>query len=73
LRRSLIERLPNLKMIASTGPINAAIDVKAAEERGIALAHTGILVDADRQTAERPLATTSCSPIHERRPSPCRV
>ena len=41
LRRSLIERLPNLKMIASTGPINAAIDAKAAEERGIALAHTG--------------------------------
>ena len=31
LRRSLIERLPNLKMIASTGPINAAIDAKAAE------------------------------------------
>jgi lactate dehydrogenase-like 2-hydroxyacid dehydrogenase len=71
LRRSLIERLPNLKMIASTGPINAAIDVKAAEERGIALAHT--FVDADRQTAERPLATTSCSLLHERRPSSCRV
>jgi lactate dehydrogenase-like 2-hydroxyacid dehydrogenase len=30
LRRGLIERLPNLKLIASTGPINAAIDVAAA-------------------------------------------
>jgi phosphoglycerate dehydrogenase-like enzyme len=41
LRRSLIERLPNLKLIASTGPINAAIDVAAAEERGIEIVHTG--------------------------------
>ncbi len=41
LRRSLIERLPKLKLIASTGPINAAIDVAAAEERGIKLVHTG--------------------------------
>ena len=35
LRGSLIDRLPQLKLIASTGPINAAIDVAAAEERGI--------------------------------------
>jgi lactate dehydrogenase-like 2-hydroxyacid dehydrogenase len=41
LRRSLIERLPKLKLIASTGPINAAIDVKAAEEHGIGIVHTG--------------------------------
>ncbi|HEX3349164.1 MAG TPA: D-2-hydroxyacid dehydrogenase family protein [Acetobacteraceae bacterium] len=41
LRRGLIERLPNLKLIASTGPINAAIDVAAAEERGIGIVHTG--------------------------------
>jgi phosphoglycerate dehydrogenase-like enzyme len=41
LRRSLIERLPNLKLIASTGPINAALDVAAAEERGIQILHTG--------------------------------
>nr|WP_237722882.1 D-2-hydroxyacid dehydrogenase family protein [Singulisphaera acidiphila] len=41
LRRSLIERLPRLKLIASTGPRNAAIDVEAAAERGIAVAHTG--------------------------------
>ena len=41
LRRSLIARLPHLKLIASTGPINAAIDVAAAEERGIKIMHTG--------------------------------
>ena len=41
LPRSVIERLPRLKLIASTGPRNAAIDVEAATERGIAVAHTG--------------------------------
>jgi phosphoglycerate dehydrogenase-like enzyme len=38
---SVIERLPRLKLIASTGPRNAAIDVEAAAERGILVAHTG--------------------------------
>jgi phosphoglycerate dehydrogenase-like enzyme len=41
LPRSVIERLPQLKLIASTGPRNASIDVEAAAERGIAVAHTG--------------------------------
>jgi phosphoglycerate dehydrogenase-like enzyme len=41
LPRSLIERLPHLKLIASTGPRNAAIDVQAAAERGIVVAPTG--------------------------------
>src|SRR6266436_9216683 len=41
LPRSVIERLPHLKFIASTGPRNAAIDVEAAAERGIVVAHTG--------------------------------
>jgi phosphoglycerate dehydrogenase-like enzyme len=41
LRRSLIEKLPKLRLIASTGPINAAIDVATAEERGIKIVHTG--------------------------------
>ena len=40
LPRSVIERLPRLKLIASTGPRNAAIDVQAAGERGIVVAHT---------------------------------
>jgi phosphoglycerate dehydrogenase-like enzyme len=41
LPRSVIERLPQLKLIASTGRRNAAIDAQAAAERGIAIAHTG--------------------------------
>ena len=41
LPRSVIGRLPRLKRIASTGHRNAAIDVEAAAERGIAVAHTG--------------------------------
>src|SRR5438128_1875556 len=41
LPRAVIERLPRLKLIASTGSRNAAIDIDAAAERGIAVAHTG--------------------------------
>jgi phosphoglycerate dehydrogenase-like enzyme len=41
LRKHLIEQLPKLKLIASTGPINAAIDVAAAEEHGVEIVHTG--------------------------------
>ncbi len=41
LPRTIIERLPNLKMIASTGPFNASIDMAAAEERGIHVGTTG--------------------------------
>jgi phosphoglycerate dehydrogenase-like enzyme len=41
LAAQLIERLPNLKLIASTGPRNASIDLKAAAARGIGVVHTG--------------------------------
>jgi phosphoglycerate dehydrogenase-like enzyme len=41
LPRHVIERLPRLKLIASTGPRNSAIDVAAAEERGIRVTGTG--------------------------------
>jgi phosphoglycerate dehydrogenase-like enzyme len=40
LRRAVIERLPTLKLIASTGKRNASIDADAANERGIAVVHT---------------------------------
>jgi phosphoglycerate dehydrogenase-like enzyme len=40
LPRIVIEQLPNLKLIASTGPVNASIDVTAAEDHGIAVVHT---------------------------------
>jgi phosphoglycerate dehydrogenase-like enzyme len=41
LRAEMIERLPNLKLIASTGPRNASIDLKAAAARSIPVVHTG--------------------------------
>jgi phosphoglycerate dehydrogenase-like enzyme len=41
LKRDIIERLPNLKLIASTGPRNASIDLEAAAAHGIKVAHTG--------------------------------
>jgi phosphoglycerate dehydrogenase-like enzyme len=41
LPRDIIERLPRLKMIASTGPGNASIDEQAAHERNIHITHTG--------------------------------
>ena len=40
LPRRLIEQLSQLKLIASTGPQNASIDVGAASERGIAVTGT---------------------------------
>src|SRR5258705_4738762 len=40
LPRNVVERLPNLKFIASTGPVNASIDVVAAVDRGIVVSHT---------------------------------
>src|SRR5258708_19004748 len=41
LPREVIERLPQLKLIASTGSRNASIDMAAAAERGIRVTATG--------------------------------
>jgi phosphoglycerate dehydrogenase-like enzyme len=41
MTRSIIERLPKLRMIASTGTRNASVDLKAAEEQGVQVVHTG--------------------------------
>jgi phosphoglycerate dehydrogenase-like enzyme len=41
MTRAIIERLPKLRLIASTGSRNASIDLKAAEERGVQVVHTG--------------------------------
>ena len=70
LPRTVIERLPRLKMIASTGPFNASIDVAAAEEHGIYVSTTGgyvestveltwalILTAARRIVDEKPFST----------------
>jgi phosphoglycerate dehydrogenase-like enzyme len=40
LPRRVLDRLPNLKLICSTGERNASIDVSAAENRGIVVKHT---------------------------------
>jgi phosphoglycerate dehydrogenase-like enzyme len=39
--RAVIERLPKLRLIASTATQNASIDDKAVKERGIKVVHTG--------------------------------
>src|SRR5882724_12012752 len=41
LRRDVIERLPRLRLIASTGTRNISNDMAAANERGILVANTG--------------------------------
>jgi phosphoglycerate dehydrogenase-like enzyme len=41
LTREILQQLPQLKLIASTGPRNASIDMAAAEERGIRVTATG--------------------------------
>ena len=41
--RSLIERLPRLKLLVTTGMRNLAIDMAAARERGIPVCGTGML------------------------------
>jgi phosphoglycerate dehydrogenase-like enzyme len=45
LPRNVIERLPNLKLIASTGSGDASIDVNAADDQGIAVVYTAYRSD----------------------------
>ncbi len=46
LTRTILEQLPKLKLICSTGSRNASIDLAAAAERGIPVCHTGYTSDA---------------------------
>ena len=41
LTASLLKRLPKLKLVASTGPSNALIDLAETAARGITVTHTG--------------------------------
>jgi len=43
-------------LIASTGTRNASIDLKAAEERGVRVVHTGYNLGADDRTEPGPLS-----------------
>lgn len=42
--RSLLARLPNLELLVTTGPFNAAIDIEAASEHGVTVCGTGGLI-----------------------------
>src|ERR1700692_469420 len=61
LPRHVIDRLPNLKLIASTGPGNASIDISAASDHGIAVFYTGYRSDP---TIEFPWALILASARH---------
>lgn len=50
--RELIERLPNLKLIAITGMYHRTLDVAAANERGIVVSHTLMRGSANKSTYE---------------------
>lgn len=41
--RSVLDRLPNLKLLVTTGKRNAAIDVKSAAEKSVVVCGTGML------------------------------
>ena len=67
LPRSVIERLPRLKMIASTGPFNASIDVAAAKEHGIYVSTTGGYVESTVELTWA-LILAACAPDRRREP-----
>ena len=52
--RSLIEKLPNLKLLVTAGMYNASIDLQAAQDQGIAV--SGTTAPAAQGTAELTLA-----------------
>jgi lactate dehydrogenase-like 2-hydroxyacid dehydrogenase len=64
LPRNIIERLPNLKLIASTGSGNSSIDLAAAGDHGIVVVHTGYWSDP---TIEFTWALISEHPMRSRR------
>jgi phosphoglycerate dehydrogenase-like enzyme len=50
LPRQVLERLPRLKLIASTGPRNASIDNSAAKEFGIQVTSTSYKIHCNDRT-----------------------
>jgi phosphoglycerate dehydrogenase-like enzyme len=56
MTRTIIERLPNLRLIASTGPGNASIALAAAAERGL-LWTPGIWIVAHLNNNVIPMST----------------
>src|SRR5215218_4628136 len=65
-RRPLLERLPNLRLLVTTGRRNKSIDVEAANERGITVCGTGILPNGTAElTWGLILATTRHIPLED--------
>jgi phosphoglycerate dehydrogenase-like enzyme len=57
--RALLERLPNLRLLVTTGKRNASIDMQAARDRNITVCGSG---GAGRATAEVAIALMPCGP-----------
>ena len=78
-RAALLERLPNLRLLVTTGRRNASIDVAAATERGITVCGTGLArhrhrradvgADPRRRRATSRRRTPPSAPAAGRRPS----
>ena len=49
LTREILQQLPNLRLIASTGPRNASIDTQTATDLGIAVTATGYDFNSDHR------------------------
>jgi phosphoglycerate dehydrogenase-like enzyme len=67
LPATVIERLPNLRLLVTTGMQNASIDVDAARARGIVVSGTGSVVEATVElTWALILAAARHVPLHDR-------
>ena len=56
--RAVIEALPDLKLLITTGMRNASIDLEAAKARGVIVCGTPAFGNADRRHRHRPDART---------------
>ncbi|HEX7095120.1 MAG TPA: D-2-hydroxyacid dehydrogenase family protein [Acidimicrobiales bacterium] len=65
--RRVIERLPNLELLVTTGPFNAVIDIDAAAERGVTVCGTGgVLFNTSELTWALILACARHIPTEDR-------
>ena len=63
--QSLIDKLPNLRLIASTGPRNRGIDVKHAISKGIIVCRTAVGGDSTLEHIWTLIMTTARYVVHE--------
>src|SRR3954471_16897431 len=64
-KRDLLERLPNLKLLVTTGQRNASIDVAAAVERGVTVSATGYFSSATAEMTWALILATARHVAHE--------